>query len=165
MIVHKRGAWLIPYVTFPALITNLIYEDVITGYGDHEWRLEQIKSHHPSWFSDIVYRIGVVAKGVIESDDVREVRVVGHADRVWSHGTENAADELHVSQQRAEDVWAHLQVAINSFPAGPQITMKLMADEIGLIVTGVGTRVHVYKDGAENRRVQIQLWKTRSIPI
>jgi hypothetical protein len=165
MLVHKRGAWLIPYVTFPSLITNLIYEDVFTGYGDHEWRLEQIKSHHLSMYSDIAYRIGVIAKGLIASGDVREVRIIGHADRVWSHGTEVTADELHTSQQRADDVWDHLHAAINSLPGGPPISMKLMADEIGLIVGGVGARVHIYKNGPENRRVQVQLWKTRSIPV
>ena len=165
MIIHKRGAWLVPFVTFPFLASDLIVEEVISGYGDHEERLEQIRRHNPSGYSDIVYRIGVIAKGLIESDDVREIRITGHADRVWSRRTEDTSDELRVSQHRAEDVWNHLQAAINSFPAGPQITMKLMADEIGLIVVGVGTRAHIYKVGHENRRVQIQLWKTRAIPV
>jgi hypothetical protein len=166
MIIYKRGAWLIPRLLASiSPFSNVLFEDVVDGYGDH---MEDLKLIKGAAASDNAWKIGNFAKELIASDDVREVQIRGHADRVWSHGTQLTADEDHVSQRRAEYAWDAVQEALRSQPGGAQILLKLMANEIGLIVVGMGTRQLLYtnwEDAHRNRRVQLQLWATRSVPV
>lgn len=166
MIVHQHGAWLIPCVLAASSpFSKILLTEVISGYGDHQERLAQIPDP-PS--SDNMFRIGEFAKDFIARDDVREVQIRGHADRVWSHGTQDRADEDRVSQNRADDVWNALEKALTGIPGGVPMLMKIAAGLIGLIVVGVGSRLLLTtkrEEGARNRRVELQLWATRSIPI
>lgn len=167
MSVYKRGPWLIPFVLNARFFVDspILKTEVIGGYGDHQETLLQIKG---DMRADILFRLKSIATALVASDEVREIQVVGHADRVWSHGVQDKADEDRVSQHRAEDVFAVFKLVLSLENGGPQMLIKMDRNEIGVFVVGVGSRHLLYKDrehAAANRRVEIQLWKTRSIPI
>ena len=166
MIVHHHGPWLIPrLLAASSPFSKILVSETVNGYGDHQQRLEQIEGPVGA---DNMFKIAEFAKDFIASDDVREVQIRGHADRVWSHGTQDTADEDRVSQNRADDVWNVLEKALMSLPGGSQMLLKIASGAIGLIVVGVGTRLLLTtkrEEGAKNRRVELQLWATRSLPV
>lgn len=166
MIVFNRGAWLIPRVLAAASpFANIIASEVVGGYGDHKESLLTIKGGRRA---DNFFRLHTLATVFIGSDDVRELRITGHADRVWSHGVQDTADEDRVSQFRADDAWDVFQKVLAVSPGGAQMLLKIAADEIGVLVVGLGARRLLYKDrenGPENRRVELELSKIRSTTL
>ncbi len=159
--------------TFLPRLSAQVASDVVTGYGDHQVQLRQIGG---GLAADNAFRIGTLAHEFVtrlrSGEQIVEIMVIGHADFAYRKGRRNLADEDHVSQQRAEDVWKALLRAILTDPSG-NFTPKDLFDAIDsgrlrIIVTAVGARQPLVKSSGaspENRRVEIKMFSKQSTDI
>jgi outer membrane protein OmpA-like peptidoglycan-associated protein len=167
--------------TAPSLPTNvslpmqvgrsfLQRRDVITGYGTHAIKLlDQSLLFLPT----NVRRIGEAVEHVVKSFDpdnglkpILEIQVLGHADQDYRNGRRDQANEDRISQARADDIWQAMKEHFvrRNFP----IDRFTGSNTIQLIVQGVGARQPVDRSkplSAANRRVQILLLSTQTVPI
>lgn len=172
----RQGTWLIPRVlAMPAVgFSNIVMTEVVAGYADHQWRYSDFQG---GTLADNNFRIHRISNEFIDrfgsSEPIREIRLVGHSDRVWRQGGFDARDEDDISQKRANEVSAALARDIIMNPSGHFTPRQLQAEvESGflrILVVGVGARQRLTTktNGAapENRRVVIELSLTQSIPI
>lgn len=154
--------------------STIAMTEVIAGFADHQWRYFDFKG---STLADNNFRIHNLSDEFVDrfggGEPIREIRVVGHSDRVWRQGGPATRDEDETSQKRADEVFAALARDILTNPAGhftpTQIQDMVAARELTTIVVGVGARqrLTVNNRGAapENRRVVVELRLTQSIPI
>jgi hypothetical protein len=172
-----QGTWLIPRVlAMPVFagFSNIVITEVITGYADHQWRYSDFQG---GTLSDNDLRIRRISNEFVDrfgsSEPIREIRLIGHSDRVWRHGGFDVRDEDDISQKRANEASGVLakDIIMNPaglFPAG-QLQAEIETGFLKILVVGVGARrrLTANNNGAapENRRVVIELSLTQSIPI
>lgn len=86
MLPSRRGPWLIPFLLAKPVfaLSSIALTEGISGYGDHQWRFADFKG---GTLADNNFRIHNLSDEFIRrlgSDEpIREIKVVGHADRAW----------------------------------------------------------------------------------
>jgi hypothetical protein len=176
LLPSRRGTWLIPLLLAKpiSVASKIAMREVIEGYVDHQWRFADFTG---GALADNNFRIHRISDEFVDrfgsAEPIREITVVGHADRVWRHGHPDTRDEDAISQKRADDVFIVLAKDILMNPAGTftprQLQETIAAGDLKTIIVGVGARQRLTSNnrGAapENRRVVIELSLTQSIPI
>jgi hypothetical protein len=174
----------VKFVRFAAMVSSGSgSSEVITGYANHEKTLAEMRaraSRDPDVgrrVADNAFKIGRLAHEVAirfdSSSEIREIVVTGHADRVFRNGSRDVRDEEEVSKQRAIDVMFELVKAIvdDPTPGGPtgaELAAAFRSGELLLVVNSMGARKPLKNgpgEAPENRRVEIALFQTQSIPI
>lgn len=178
MLPSRTGPWLIPLLLAKPVsaFSNIAAKEVIAGYSDHKWLWSDFPVKDGT-LADNNFRIHDLSNEFVSrfgsAEPIREIRVVGHSDRVWRHGHPATRDEDDISQKRANEVFNVLAKDILMNPAGhftpTQLQDSIRAGDLKVIVVGVGARQRLTSNnqGAapENRRVVIELRLTQSIPI
>jgi len=189
LLTPRRGAWLISQVLAgtvsppPAMTPSpnplappdpIAIRRVITGYSDHQ---RELSAFPTKLLDEAIFRILEVSSEFVSrwgtSEPVREIMVIGHADRVMTGGGDHTKDEEVTSQRRADDVWETLAKRIFMDPRGTftplQLREAVTSGDLRVTVVGVGARMRINASnrGAapENRRVVIELWLKQATPI
>ncbi len=122
LLPSKQGTWLISRVLATPVFasSNIALTEVIARYADHQWRFSDFTG---SAVADNNFRIHRISDEFVRrfgtTEPVREIRVIGHADRVWRQGGgADVRDEDDISQRRANEVFTALMKDIIMNPAG-----------------------------------------------